>query len=102
MSRTGLITGLIISAVLHLWLFRYLPSNAFAEAVDSAEHKITTVDVVEIKELQQQVVQQQKANEPSVTKRQTEQKYNQQPVEPLLHLSPSQIPKAACVLSTAK
>lgn len=83
MSRTGLIAGLIISAVLHLWLFRYLPSNALAKTVNPAKHNIATVDVVRIEESQQQVAQQQEVNEPSVVSRQPEQEYNQQPVEPI-------------------
>ena len=58
MSRTGLIAGLIISGVFHLWLFRYLPMNAFADDVDPAQNKITTVDVVKVSKPQEKTTEQ--------------------------------------------
>ena len=90
MSRTGFITGLIISAAFHLWLFRYLPTDASAKTIGPSKHEISTVDVVDLEELQEYVIGKQIAGESSVVERQSEsdmhflpeQKYNQQPAEP--------------------
>ena len=81
MSRAGLITGLILSAVFHLWLFRYLPSDVSAANIDPDRYAIPTVDVVEIEESQEYVTEQQRANEPSAADLQPEQEYSQRPVE---------------------
>ncbi len=59
MSRIGLIAGLIISAVFHLWLFRYLPTNVSAENADPSKYEIATVDVVEMEKPQEQTTEQQ-------------------------------------------
>ena len=59
MSRKGLIAGLIISGMFHLWLFRYLPMEATAENIDPSEYQIAKVDVVEIKKPKQQTTEQQ-------------------------------------------
>ena len=82
MSRAGLITGLILSAVFHLWLFRYLPTDVSAANIDPDRSAIHTVDVVEIEESQEYVTEQQRANEPSVADLQPGQEYNHRPVEP--------------------
>lgn len=59
MSRIGLIAGLIISVMLHFWLFRYLPTEASAENIDPHKYEIAAVDVVEVKKPQQDTIEQQ-------------------------------------------
>lgn len=59
MSRTGLIAGLIISGMFHLWLFRYLPANVSAEDVGPSKYEIATVEVVELEKPQEQTTEQQ-------------------------------------------